>query len=275
MAWKDLLPGMYLGEVPNLSPDAPGRQWLEATKTPFYMMTNYANPAYTEQTGPATYAALSGPLKDQFMGFIHGEALGTLNGPTTPPAPKGDDRRGYIDGAIQQWKKQQADGWSAFFKTKVDDNIYSLSIPCLSVDSISLAHALQEAGCKTVGYELDSTNSHTAMRIAFERGAARQYGSRWMNYASSNFGDCCNTFTQNPIGPRGAGSWFHSKYAITDGVSSVWYRKFYYLNYLGGASAIYWEQGLNNQYLLPSTSNFCAMRRSSVAPSICWGNCDW
>ena len=25
----------------------------------------------------------------------------------------------------------------------------------------------------------------------------------------------------------------------------------YYLNYLGGASAIYWEQGLGNQWILP------------------------
>src|SRR5262249_34013105 len=29
------------------------------------------------------------------------------------------------------------------------------------------------------------------------------------------------------------------------------YRKLYYMNYLGGASAIYWEQNLTNQYILP------------------------
>jgi hypothetical protein len=89
------------------------------------------------------------------------------------------------------------------------------------------------------------------MRIAFARGAARQYGRTWLNYASANFGDACNYFTQQPIGPRGAGSWFHSKYAITDGVSTTWYRKLYYLNYLSGASAIYWEQGLANQWIMP------------------------
>ena len=89
------------------------------------------------------------------------------------------------------------------------------------------------------------------MRIAFERGAARQYGGAWINYASGNFGDACNYFTQNPVVPRGAPGWFHSKYAITDGVSASWYRKLYYLNYLGGASAIYWEQNLGNQYILP------------------------
>src|SRR5262249_34155942 len=35
------------------------------------------------------------------------------------------------------------------------------------------------------------------------------------------------------------------------GVTASWYRKLYYLNYLGGASAIYWEQNLTNQWILP------------------------
>src|SRR5213076_1855908 len=63
--------------------------------------------------------------------------------------------------------------------------------------------------------------------------------------------DACNYFSQNPVVPRGAPGWFHSKYTITDGVSAAWYRKLYYLNYLGGASAVYWEQSLANQWILP------------------------
>ena len=249
MAWPDLLPGFYLGEAPDLSPDAPARQWLERTKTPFYIMTNYANPVYTDKTGPATYQALTETFKDQFMGFIHGEALGTLNGPTMPA--RQPTRRAQADACVAQWKAEQAKGWSSYFKTTVPDTIYGKSIACLSVDSIAFAHLLHETGSRVVGYELDATNSHAPMRIAFERGAARQYGGDWINYASSNFGDCCNVFLQNPAVPRGAPAWYHSKYAITDGVSAVWYRKFYYLNYLGGASAIFWEQGLGNQWILP------------------------
>ena len=59
------------------------------------------------------------------------------------------------------------------------------------------------------------------------------------------------TSRRSRVVPRGAKSWFHSKYAVTDGVSIGWYRKMYYLNYLGGASAIYWEQSLDNQWMLP------------------------
>lgn len=250
MSWPHLLPGFYLA-TPDLSPDTPLRKWLERTKTPFYMLTNYAGPKYTEQTGPATYAALTGPLADQFMGYIHGESIGTSGGPTLAKEPLGKDRRAHIDALGKQILKQQAEAWSKIYKTDVPASFWSKSISCLSTDSIALAHQFHEMGAKTVGYEEDSTNVHVPMRIAFERGAARQYGGSWINYASGNFGDACNYFTQNPVVNRGAQGWFHSKYAVTDGVSVGWYRKMYYLNYLSGAAAIFWEQGLGNQWMLP------------------------
>lgn len=250
MSWPNLLTGFYLGGSPDLSPGTPLRQWLERTKTPFYIMTNYASTNYNDKNGPATYAALTGALAEQFMGYIHGEAVGTpgVPLPTTPLAPH---RRGHVDATIKHLRDKQTESWSSIYKTKVSSDHFAKSISCLSVDSIALAHLFQEAGCKTVGYEIDATNAHAPMRIAFERGAARQYGGAWINYASGNFGDACNYFTQEPIVPRGAKSWFHSRYTITDGVSASWYRKLYYMNYLGGASAIYWEQSLTNQWILP------------------------
>jgi hypothetical protein len=250
LSWPKLVPGLYLGSTPDLSPEVPLRQWLERTKTPFYIMTNYSNPHYTEKTGPATYQALTGPLADQFLGYIHGEALGTP-GVAMPPEMQGKDRRAYVDAAGQHLLRTQADAWSKIYKTAVPPAHWSMGIPCLSAESIALAHLFHEMGSRTVGYEEDATNVHVPMRIAFERGAARQYGGAWINYASGNFGDACNYFSQNPVVPRGAPGWFHSKYAITDGVTASWYRKHYYLNYLGGASAIYWEQSLANQWILP------------------------
>lgn len=245
-----LVPGFYLGNTPDLSPGSPLRGWLEKSKSPFYVMTNYASGAYTDKNGPATFAALTGPLADQFMGYVHGEALGTgdvghANRPT------GVSRREYIDGFGKLVVKQQAEAWTKIYKTPVPESHSSRSVPCLSAESIALAHLFHHVGMKVVGYELDATNVHTPMRIAFERGAARQYGGAWINYASGNFGDACNYFMQQPAVPRGAPSWYHSKYAVTDGVSIGWYRKMYYLNHLSGASAVFWEQGLGNQWMLP------------------------
>lgn len=245
-----LVPGFYLGTTPDLSPGSPLRKWLEQSKSPFYIMTNYASGSYTEKTGPATYAALSGPLADQFLGYVHGEALGT-GGVNHADKPLGGSRREHLDAFGKLMMKQQAAEWTKIYKTPVPEPHWSKGVSCLSVDSIALAHLFHHTGAKVVGYELDATNVHAPMRIAFERGAARQYGGAWINYASGNFGDACNYFTQQPVVPRGAPSWFHSKYAVTDGVSAGWYRKMYYLNHLSGASAIFWEQGLGNQWMLP------------------------
>lgn len=250
LSWKNLLPGFYLGSTPDLSPQVPLRQWLERSKTPFYILTNYANPQYTAETGPATYQALTGPLADQFLGYIHGEALGSP-GVSLPQERLGTTRREHLDAAGERLLTQQAEAWSRIYQTAVPKEHWAKGISCLSVDTIALAHLYHELGAKVVGYEEDSTNVHVPMRIAFQRGAARQYGGAWINYASGNFGDSCNYFTQNPIVPRGAQGWYHSKYAITDGVTATWYRKLYFLNYFGGASAIFWEQALGNQWMQP------------------------
>jgi hypothetical protein len=247
---QHLVPGFYLGNTPDLSPGSPLRAWLQKTKSPFYIMTNYASGAYTEKNGPATYEALTGALADQFLGYVHGEALGT-GGVVLPDKQLGTNRREHVDLLGKQLLKQQSEVWSKIYKTPVPESHWSKGVSCLSVDSIALAHAFQHTGAKAVGYEIDSTNVHAPMRIAFERGAARQFGGAWINYASGNFGDACNYFTQNPVVPRGAPSWFHSKYAVTDGVSIGWYRKLYYLNHMSGASAIFWEQGLGNQWMIP------------------------
>jgi hypothetical protein len=248
--WPDLLPGFYLGHSPDLSPGTPLRKWLERTKTPFYIMTNYASGNYNDKTGSATYAALTGPLAEQFLGYIHGEAIGT-GGVSLPEKPFGKARAEQVAGLMSHLKSEQAKAWSKIYKSKVPEGHWAKGIPCLSVDSTALSHLFHEMGSKIVGYEEDSTNFHVPMRIAFQRGAARQYGGAWINYASGNFGDACNYFTQDPVVPRGAKSWFHSKYAVTDGVTAGWYRKMYYLNHLGGASAVYWEQSLTNQWILP------------------------
>jgi hypothetical protein len=249
LSWKNLVPGLYLTDV-DLSPGNPIRRWLEATGSPFYILTNYARPQLTSSNGPATYQALTGSLAGQFLGFIHGETVGSP-GLAMPNKALAASRRGHIDALMKLLLPKQAELWSEVFKTPVPENFWAKGIPSLSSNSIALCHFFHETGAKVVGYEEDSTIVHVPMRIAFQRGAARQYGDAWINYASGNFGDACNYFYQNPVVPRGAPSWFHSKYSITDGVSAVWYRKLYYLNYLSGASAVFLEQGLNNQWILP------------------------
>jgi hypothetical protein len=122
-------------------------------------------------------------------------------------------------------------------------------IPAQSTSSTSFAHALSEWGVRLLGMETAAVQPITGMRIAFTRGAARQYGGAFLYYHAPNFGDTATTFTkaQNFAGPD---YFFHSHYGMTMGPSLTWYRKSYYLYYMSGASAIYLEQGFD-QFFKP------------------------
>ena len=123
-----------------------------------------------------------------------------------------------------------------------------------SFDSASQRRALIRAraermGVRLLGRETASVQPMTGMRIAFTRGAVRQYGGAFLYYHAPNFGDTATTFTkvQNFAGPD---NFFHSRYGMTMGPSLSWYRKSYYLYYMSGASAIYLEQGFD-QFFKP------------------------
>src|SRR5438046_3903302 len=79
------------------------------------------------------------------------------------------------------------------------------------------------------------------MRLAFNRGAARQYGGEFLYYHAPNFGDTATTFTKS-MNFAGPDNFFHTRYGATMGPSLSWYRKSYYLYYMAGASAIRSEE---------------------------------
>jgi hypothetical protein len=122
-------------------------------------------------------------------------------------------------------------------------------IPAQATSTTADAHALFEWGVRTLGIETAAVQPVTAMRVAFVRGAARQYGGNFLYYHAPNFGDTATTFThqQNFAGPD---HFFHSRYGATMGPSLSWYRKSYYLYYMAGASAVFLEQGFD-QFFKP------------------------
>ena len=129
----------------------------------------------------------------------------------------GTTRREQVDAVAKQILTQEADIWSRMYQTAVPPSFFAKGVSCLSVDSIALCHLFMEMGAHTVAYEEDSTNVHVPMRIAFMRGAARQFNGSWINYASGNFGDACAMFTQDPDVPRGAKDW--CAFRISGGVA--------------------------------------------------------
>jgi hypothetical protein len=85
--------------------------------------------------------------------------------------------------------------WSAMFKTPTGA-MWDKMIPAMSTSSTSFAHALGEWGVRVFGMETAAVMPMTAMRIAFTRGAARQYGGEFLYYHAPNFGDAATVFTK-------------------------------------------------------------------------------
>ena len=249
---KLIVPVVYINDLPELLKEGSGfRRYLSETKSPFGILMNYGAANFASETeAQAAWKLLNGELREQFLGWISGESVGFV----WDDAPKylqisPDMTRAQLLAAHRVFYTDALSRkWSAMFKTTTGP-MWDKLIPAQSTSSTSFAHALTEWGVRFIGIETTAVQPSTAMRIAFNRGAARQYGGEFFYYHAPNFGDSATTFTkeQNFAGPD---NFFHSRYGATMGPSLSWYRKSYFLYYMSGASAIYLEQGFD-QFFKP------------------------
>ena len=204
----------------------------------------------SEADAQAAWKLLNGELKDQFLGWISGESVGYVweSAPAELKISAVDVATRVARSASQFYTNALARKWSDMFQTETGP-MWDKLIPAQSTSSTSFAHALTQWGVNLLGMETAAVQPMTAMRIAFTRGAARQFGGAFLYYHAPNFGDTATTFTkvQNFAGPD---FFYHSRYGATMGPSLSWYRKSYYLYYMSGASAIYLEQGFD-QFFKP------------------------
>ena len=249
---KLLAPTVYINDLPELLRDGSAfRRYLTETKSPFAVLINYGSANFaSDAEAQAAWKLLNGELRDQFLGWISGESVGFVwsEAPQYLKITPDMTRAQLLDAHRQFYTDALTRKWSAMFKTPTGP-MWDKMIPAQSTSSTSFAHALSEWGVRSIGMETTAVQPMTAMRLAFNRGAARQYGGNVFYYHAPNFGDSATTFTkqQNFAGPD---NFFHSRYGATMGPSLSWYRKSYYLYYMSGASAIYLEQGFD-QFFKP------------------------
>jgi hypothetical protein len=249
---KLIVPVIYINDVPLLMKE--GSQflrYLRETHAPFAILINYGAATFSEADGQAVWRLLNGEFKNQFLGWISGESIGYVWPPNAVNPLNIDPamtRREMLDALHRFYTEALDKKWSNMFHTPTGA-MWDKMIPAQSTSSTSFAHALGEWGCKILGIETAAVQPGFAMRIAFTRGAARQFGSSFLYYHAPNFGDTATTFTntQNFAGPN---NFYHSRYGSTMGPSLSWYRKSYYLYYMAGASAMYPEQGFD-QFFKP------------------------
>jgi hypothetical protein len=242
-----IVPVIYLNNLPEyLKPDSPFLRYLRETKVPFAILINYG----AAKLDTAAWQLLNGELKDQFLGLISGESVGYMwdFAPAELKITPSMSRRELLEAHRQFYSNAITRKWRETFQTETGP-LWEKMIPAQSTSSTSFAHALTQWGVNLIGMETAAVQPMTGMRIAFTRGAARQFGGAFLYYHAPNFGDTATTFTkqQNFAGPD---FFYHSRYGPTMGPSLSWYRKNYYLYYMAGASAIYLEQG-QDQFFKP------------------------
>jgi hypothetical protein len=246
-----VVPVVYINELPkHLKEGSAFLRFLRETRSPFAILINYGVANFTEEEGQAAWKLLTGELRDQFVGWISGESIGHVwpqVAQTLTLTPE-MSRAQMLEAYRAAYTRALEEKWAATFHAAAGP-MWDKLIPAQSTSSTADAHALMAWGVRTLGMETAAVQPVTAMRIAFTRGAARQFGGNFLYYHAPNFGDTATTFThqQNFAGPD---YFFHSRYGPTMGPSLSWYRKNYYLYYMAGASAIYLEQGFD-QFFKP------------------------
>ena len=243
---KLIAPVLSLDQLPALfAPGAPARKFLETTKRAFFVLINYQQAPWRKQDATRKLVAdARRALAAQDRGDISGESIGY---PWDAPAPKLDGTRAEVLASLRAT-------YEAALAKKAreldrDGSPWTPLIAALSSGSSAFAHALAAWGCARIGLETADGMPNFAARIAFVRGAARQYGRQFLYYHAPNFGDTATAFThtQNFAGP---GAWFHTRYGLVFGPSIAWYRKALHQEWFAGAEAIYLEQGAD-QFFQP------------------------
>src|SRR5688500_6625497 len=248
---KFVVPVIYINNVAEyLKEGSPFLRYIRETKVPFAILINYGAAQFKENDGQAAWQLLNGELKDQFLGWVSGESVGYVweSAPAELTISPSMSRRELLEAHRQFYSDALSRKWRETFKTETGP-MWDRLIPAQSTSSTSFAHALSEWGVNLLGMETAAVMPMTGLRIAFTRGAARQFGGSFLYYHAPNFGDTATTFTrtQNFAGPD---FFYHSRYGPSMGPSLSWYRKSYYLYYMAGASAIYLEQG-GDQFFKP------------------------
>ncbi len=247
-----VVPAVHISELPALLKEGtPFVRYLRETRAPFAVNINYGAAQFSEADGQAAWKLLTSDFRDQFIGWISGESIGYVFDPQSVAAlhlTATTPRRDLLEAYRRYYTDALSKKWADTFHTQTGP-MWDKLIAAQATSSTAYAHALARWGSKTIGMETAAVMPSYGMRIAFERGASRQYGASFLYYHAPNFGDTATTFTKQ-MNFAGPDYFYHTRYGPSMGPSLSWYRKSYYLYYMAGASAIYLEQGFD-QFFKP------------------------
>ena len=238
----------FHGAGPNILENPHFVKWLEANPDRAWgNMMNYIAPkAMTAET-----TAKWQKFRDRYVGNISGENLGysVPSDTTALHATLGTvkNRQELLAAFGKNFQTGVAAREKTIFGADVADP-YQFFIPCQSSDMMAYAHIAREWGARTVGYENCTPAPSLAMRLAFLRGGARQYGGLWATYRSSNFGDSATIYSDQST-YTGQKYVYDNWYDVWSGAGMTWYKFDIWHQYLSGSSMFYHEQGFDEFWM--------------------------
>jgi len=230
-------------------------RWLDAhPERPWASMMNYAPDT------PVSPAAKAEFLKhrDRFVGNVAGESLGYFN--VDPKALEAATARAHTRRELVAaftplaMAANLAKARAVFGADWPAEGAYREVIPCQSCGMTAFAPLSFGWGARTVGYESSAiTSGLLGLRMAFLRGASRQYGGLMATYRSCNFGDASTIFSETSSYTKPANI-LDNYYSIYSGAGMTWYKMDLWHQYLSGSSLFYHEQGFDEFWMPGGTA---------------------
>ncbi|HYG78038.1 MAG TPA: hypothetical protein VEK08_23735 [Planctomycetota bacterium] len=239
-------------------------RWLDANpERPWAMMMNYAAP---EQLPPGARENFL-KYRERYVGNISGENLGYFDMDQNALAAETQNAKTRRDLAAALTKVALAANSAKYQKIFGQDwpDAYREVIPCKSVGMPAFAPLCYQWGARTVGYESSAmTIGLLSMRMAFLRGAARQFGGMTATYRSCNFGDASTIFSdaQSYTRPRHI---LDNYYGVFSGAGMTWYKMDIWYQYMCGASMFYHEQGFD-EFWIPGGTAAAGLKELQLSP---------
>jgi hypothetical protein len=200
-----------------------------------------------EKVGPPG-VELFRKYRDRYVGSIAGESLGYFypDAEEMKKATASARTRRQLVAAFEPLSlARNAAKYREIYDRDLDENPFAEVISCHSVGSMAFAPLCYHWGATTVGYEsAASTSSLLGLRLACQRGAARQYGGMYATYRSCNFGDASTIFSKESSfsSPKNI---LDNYYSVYSGAGMTWYKFDLWYQYMAGSSMFYHEQGFD------------------------------
>jgi hypothetical protein len=234
---------------------SPFLTWLQSnTDRQFGILLNYGDPQWPAgKDKPEDRKAVASKLEQNsrwFKGYVAGESISYAypDQAALEARIRKAASRGEVLAALKELNtaatRAKFSGYAGSDLT--DAQAWAPVISCLSANMETYCHALCALGVKRIGHENTGNSPNLARRLAFLRGAARQFGAKLVDYQSCNLGDSATMFSREHYF-YGASSRYilDNSYDAFAGAGVNWLWKDYFLWHLAGVDAFYNEQGID------------------------------